>query len=337
MTADRHRPETQGELNMRHLNGLTIAALGAALVAAPAVAAAQSTQDKVEQKTERAVDRAQDKAERAKDTVERKADRAGDKAEGATDKATGAVSDTWITAKTKIALYSDDRVSGTQVNVDTSKGVVTLRGKVDSADAKAAAESVAKGIDGVRSVKNELQVVPPGDKKMVDAKDDDLQKAVERRLSGDPNLKKIDVRADKGVVTLTGEVPSVTASAKASEMARQVPGVRSVRNDLTFDRRGELRDRDAAADRTQMRSGKTAWTNGAARGDMARSDEVRTIQEALKDKGYDPGPVDGLMGPRTSSALREYQRTENLQVTGRLDDQTLSSLKSAPGKKKQSP
>jgi hyperosmotically inducible periplasmic protein len=42
-----------------------------------------------------------------------------------------------------------------------------------------------------------------------------------------------DVRTDGGVVTLTGEVPSITAAAKASEMARNVPGVKSVKNELT--------------------------------------------------------------------------------------------------------
>jgi osmotically-inducible protein OsmY len=38
------------------------------------------------------------------------------------------------------------------------------------------------------------------------------------------------------VVTLTGEVPTITASARASEMARGVPGVKSVRNELAFNR-----------------------------------------------------------------------------------------------------
>ena len=72
-----------------------------------------------------------------------------------------AVSDSWITSKAKISLFADERVKGTQVNVDTKNGVVHLRGKVDSAEAKAAAEEVAKGLDGVKSVKNDLQVWPP--------------------------------------------------------------------------------------------------------------------------------------------------------------------------------
>jgi len=165
-----------------------------------------------------------------------KMDKAVDKTKSVAEDAKVAVTDSWVTSKTKIALFSDDRVKGSQVKVETIGGVVHLRGKVDSAEAKAAATSVAQGIEGVKSVKNDLQVVSPGARKAVDAKDADIAKAVETRLSREGDLKKIDVRADAGVVTLTGEVPTITASAKASEVARGVGGVRSVKNQLTFTR-----------------------------------------------------------------------------------------------------
>ena len=163
-----------------------------------------------------------------------------DKAKVMTQDATTAVSDTWITSKTKIALFADERVKGTQVSVDTMKGgVVHLRGKVDSADAKSAAGDIAKGIEGVQSVKNDLQVVAPSNRKMVDAKDEDIDKAVETRFSRDAQLKKIDVRVDAGVATLTGEVPSIMVAAKASEVARGVPGVKWVKNELTVRQAGK--------------------------------------------------------------------------------------------------
>jgi osmotically-inducible protein OsmY len=91
----------------------------------------------------------------------------------------------------------------------------------------------------VQSVKNDLQVVAPASRKMVDAKDEDIEKAVETRLSRDAQLKSVDVRIDAGVVTLTGEVPSIVAAAKASEMARNVPGVKSVKNELTVRQAGK--------------------------------------------------------------------------------------------------
>ena len=164
------------------------------------------------------------------------ADKAKEQAQTTTQEAKTMVTDSWVTSKTKISLFADERVKGTQVSVDTTKGVVHLRGKVDSAEAKSAAGDIAKGIDGVKSVKNDLQVVAPTARKAVDANDKDIAKAVESRMSKDANLKKVDVRTDGGVVTLTGEVPSIMVAAKASEQARMVPGVKSVKNELTLRR-----------------------------------------------------------------------------------------------------
>ena len=155
-------------------------------------------------------------------------------AQTTTQEAKTMVTDSWITSKTKISLFADERVKGTQVTVDTTKGVVHLRGKVDSAEAKSAASDIAQGVEGVKSVKNDLQVVTPAARQAVDANDKDIAKAIETRLSKDSQLKKVDVRTDAGVVTLTGQVPTIGASAKASEMARGVAGVKSVKNQLTF-------------------------------------------------------------------------------------------------------
>ena len=159
---------------------------------------------------------------------------ADEKAQTTTQAAKTMVSDSWLTSKTKISLFADERVKGTQISVDTAKGVVHLRGKVDSAEAKSAASDVAKGIEGVKSVKNDLQVVTPAARQAVDANDKDIAKAVETRLAKDLHLKKVDVRTDAGVVTLTGQVATIGVSAKASEMARGVSGVKSVKNELAF-------------------------------------------------------------------------------------------------------
>jgi len=43
-----------------------------------------------------------------------------------------------------------------------------------------------------------------------------------------------------------------------------------------------------------------------SRSKAASSSHVRELQEALQKSGYDPGPVDGIMGPRTKAALRKY-------------------------------
>jgi hyperosmotically inducible periplasmic protein len=159
---------------------------------------------------------------------------ADEKGQSTTQEAETMASDSWLTSQTKTALFADERVKMTQISVETAKGVVHLRGKVDSAAAKSAAGDVAQEIEGVKSVKNDLQVVAPAARQAVDANDKDIAKAVETRFGKDSQLKKVDVRTDAGVVTLTGQVATIGASAKASEMARGVPGVKSVKNELAF-------------------------------------------------------------------------------------------------------
>lgn len=260
-----------------------------AIVAVPTYGMAQTTTDKVEQK-----------------------------AKGVAQDSKTGISDSWLTAKTKIALFADERVKGGQVSVETVNGTVSLRGKVDSDEAKAAAAAVAKAVDGVKSVRNDLQVVPPGDRKVIDTSDKDITRQVEGRLSKDARLKKVDVRTDGGAVILTGAVQSIGASARASELARGVPGVRAVKNELTYD--AAMRDRSGV---TPTRS----------------QSQVMAMQQALKEKGFEPGPIDGVMGPRTASALKEYQKAENLKMTGLMDRDTAAKLgvKEVKNEKRQSP
>ena len=257
------------------------------------------------------------------------------------EEAKTAVSDSWITGKTKIALYADSRVSGTQINVDTMSGTVHLRGKVDSAAAKAAAEDVARGIEGVRGVKNELQVVPPSMKNVVEARDDEITQKVKARFEADPRMKSLDVRTDNGVVTIEGKLPSITDSARASQLAREVPGVRAVRNDTTYEHPRTSMD----GDRLRARVERVATTDSSMRDAHAAhavgNAGVRAAQEALEEKGFDPGPIDGIWGPRTAAAVSEYQRQENMKVSGRLDVPTMTKLELGPDgkplKKRQSP
>ena len=61
---------------------------------------------------------------------------------------------------------------------------------------------------------------------------DSSTKAVTSSLAKDPQLKKIDVRTDAGVVVLSGEVQTMAQSAKASDLAHRIDGVKSVKNEL---------------------------------------------------------------------------------------------------------
>jgi peptidoglycan hydrolase-like protein with peptidoglycan-binding domain len=69
-----------------------------------------------------------------------------------------------------------------------------------------------------------------------------------------------------------------------------------------------------------MKSGKSARAGGG------NAEQVKAVQQALKDKGHDPGEVDGKMGPKTQQALKDYQKAEGLKATGRLDTETAAKL-----------
>lgn len=53
---------------------------------------------------------------------------------------------------------------------------------------------------------------------------------------------------------------------------------------------------------------------------------VRSVQDTLQAKGIDAGPIDGIWGPRTHQALREFQDRQGLDTTGQLNAQTLAAL-----------
>ena len=55
-------------------------------------------------------------------------------------------------------------------------------------------------------------------------------------------------------------------------------------------------------------------------------EDNRQVQEALKAKGNDPGPIDGRMGPKTRAALKAFQETNGLKATGQLDNETAEKL-----------
>ena len=70
------------------------------------------------------------------------------------------VDDTVITTSVKTRMLDDARVAGTSITVETLNGTVMLSGFAKSQAEKDAAESIARKVDGVRSVKNEITVRP---------------------------------------------------------------------------------------------------------------------------------------------------------------------------------
>jgi peptidoglycan hydrolase-like protein with peptidoglycan-binding domain len=71
-----------------------------------------------------------------------------------------------------------------------------------------------------------------------------------------------------------------------------------------------------------------AEASSATRGRVQGVDRelIRDAQRQLKALGYNPGSVDGNIGPQTAAALRAYQQAYRLPETGRLDETTLRSI-----------
>ena len=87
-----------------------------------------------------------------------------DKAASATErgmaKAGEAMGDAAITGKVKTALIADPDVKALKIDVDTKDNVVTLNGTADTQANADKAVTIAKGIDGVKSVDNRLTIKP---------------------------------------------------------------------------------------------------------------------------------------------------------------------------------
>ncbi len=82
-----------------------------------------------------------------------------DKEKGSSTIGQGA-NDMWLWVKTRSSLLGTSDLRESTINVDVVNDVVTLKGTVATAAQKTKAEEVAKGIEGVKSVKNELKVAP---------------------------------------------------------------------------------------------------------------------------------------------------------------------------------
>jgi len=147
----------------------------------------------------------------------------------------GEPSDAWITTKVKAALITAEGVPSSSVHVDTVDGLVTLHGSVGTASEKANAEAAARSVQGMREVRNLLQVVPAPARAAVEVSDEALAKAVSEALTRDPALadsKIVVLSVNKGVVLLSGSAKSLSDHVRALEDASQVEGVKRVASQI---------------------------------------------------------------------------------------------------------
>jgi hyperosmotically inducible periplasmic protein len=155
------------------------------------------------------------------------------------DSVGAAISDTAITTKVKTKFLGDDRLKGSNITVTTTNGVVTLTGTA-SETSKSAAESLAQGIEGVKSVDNSINTPSTGPvsstakhvakktKRVVS--DSWITTKVKSEILSDSVSKGFDVsvKTVHGVVILSGTLANQDAIDHVKDMAEKVKGVKSV-------------------------------------------------------------------------------------------------------------
>ena len=123
-----------------------------------------------------------------------------------------------------------------RVSQDRVKAVVSLTGDVATDADKSRAETIAHSIAGDQVVSNEIGVRPNGDQSTARKVDSDLDSAVDKNLDAMlvQHRLKDNVRYDvkNGVVTLKGNVASEAQRTSVEKLAKNVPNVKEVVNEL---------------------------------------------------------------------------------------------------------
>lgn len=143
------------------------------------------------------------------------------------------VDDVRITSSIQSKYFLDDLVKGRRINVDTSQGVVTLRGEVTSESERAQALLLARTTEGVQRVEDNLAVTGStgsGSRGSAPPADEILTTNIQSKFFLDPKVRpgNIDVTSKDGVVLLQGTVPTAAAKTQAIAIAQDTEGVAQV-------------------------------------------------------------------------------------------------------------
>ncbi len=154
---------------------------------------------------------------------------------GANDKRTigTIVDDSVISTTVKSRMIGDEFVKARHIDVDVLNGVVFLIGVVESDSQKRMAGDIARGVDGVRKVENQLSVGKTTVGQV--ANDAIMTSKIKTELVKDPDIRStnIDVDTNNNIITLTGIVRSQSEKDKVFQIVRIVAGDRQVIDNLS--------------------------------------------------------------------------------------------------------
>jgi len=129
-------------------------------------------------------------------------------------------------------LAEDDLLGSMSIDVDVVEGYATLSGVLKTAEQAQRAVELAKSVEGVRGVRNNLQI---GERSFSGvASDSWISSQVKTKLVAEPGIKSLNIDVDvyQGIVTLTGLVGDSSQKTRAMELAAEVEGVIKVVDNL---------------------------------------------------------------------------------------------------------
>ncbi|MCD1125311.1 molecular chaperone OsmY [Jinshanibacter sp. LJY008] len=177
--------------------------------------------------------KAENAVEKVSTSIDKSVDKVGSSIDNSMKKVDNFMGDSTITAKVKSALLDDKSIESTHISIETTGGVVTLSGFVTSTNQMTQANEVAGKVEGVKSVSNKLQVQEDkGSTVESFVSDSAITSEVKAKFLADKIVpsRKIKVETSEGVVLLTGNVDKAAQAKQAESIAKQVEGVKTVKN-----------------------------------------------------------------------------------------------------------
>ena len=159
----------------------------------------------------------------------------------AAKKTGNAITDSWITMKVHSQFIPEDALEGSDIDVDTSAGVVVLKGTVPTEAAKTRAVAIAKATDGVKSVTDQLRIAKPESAAREAAgttgkavTDGWIKSKIYSQYLTEDALddSDLDIDVTQGAVVLNGTVKTDAGKTRAEAIAKATDGVKSVKNNL---------------------------------------------------------------------------------------------------------
>jgi osmotically-inducible protein OsmY len=149
-------------------------------------------------------------------------------------------SDAWLMMKVKASLLFHNSVSGLKTEVsDVKDGIVTLRGQAASQAEKDLTTEYAKGVEGVKEVKNEMTIGGARKAATVGQTVDDASITAQVKMAlmyhRSTSALNTSVTTSEGVVTLGGKAKNLAEKDLATSVVHDVNGVKSVKNLMTIE------------------------------------------------------------------------------------------------------